>query len=97
MCVTSAPASASSLAASAAIRALYESVRIEPAKTRILGSGIGGSRTTDYDRCRVVCPRRRAQALRYTHTRAGGRLNQMRSEASAVTPAIAFGIGGMVE
>src|SRR5262245_3105658 len=56
MCVTSAPASASSLAASAAILALYEPVRMEPAKTMILGSGIGGSRMTGYDRCRAVSP-----------------------------------------
>ena len=38
MRVTSAPASTSSLVASAASRALYEPVRIEPAKTRILGA-----------------------------------------------------------
>src|SRR3954447_10646602 len=40
MRVTSAPVSASSLAASAASRALYEPVRIEPAKTRIFGTGM---------------------------------------------------------
>src|ERR1700704_282384 len=41
--VTSASARVSSLAASAARRALYDPVRIEPAKTRIFGMVIGGS------------------------------------------------------
>ena len=43
MRVTSAPVSASSLAASAASRALCEPVRIEPANTRIFGTAIDGS------------------------------------------------------
>ena len=34
-----------------------------------------------------------SQPCRYTHTRAGGMLRQMRSEASTLTPA-SFGIGG---
>jgi hypothetical protein len=48
MRVTSAPASASSLAARAASRALNEPVRIEPANTRIFGMGIDRSRSAGF-------------------------------------------------
>jgi hypothetical protein len=39
----------------------------------------------------------RYQRLRYTHTRAGGRFIQIRSEASVDTPGNDFGIGGATE
>src|SRR5437764_583830 len=48
MRVTSAPVSASSLAASAASRALNEPVRIEPANTRIFGTDIGGPNSSAF-------------------------------------------------
>src|SRR6476659_4806942 len=49
MRVTSAPVSASSLAASAASLALNEPLRVDPAKTRIFGTGM--TRVTTSDRC----------------------------------------------
>src|SRR4051812_18605861 len=56
MRVTSAPASSNSLVASAASRALCDPVRIEPAKTRTLGSigGSGGDGRLSHDAHTVV-------------------------------------------
>src|SRR6185312_4505607 len=112
MRVTSASASANSLAARAARRALCEATRSEPGMTRILGVRMSDDRKSESE-AEVDREKRESVAIvssdfliliseasssrRYTHTRAGGIFIQMRSDASTEKPPSRFGNGAAIE